>query len=115
MDGFSYRTFIELLEKQPRQAFIPDEEVECVKHGILGVLKRYGIEGDKVDTIISPSVITIEIIPQQGYKVFKIRKYIDDIGREIISLILFQINQGMNFLHLSMIMIQTLFLSKLAR
>lgn len=83
MDDSRHKPLIELLEKQPRQAFIPDEEVECVKHGILGVLKRYGIEGDKVDTIISPSVITIEIIPQQGYKVFKIRKYIDDIGRDL--------------------------------
>lgn len=82
MDGFSYKTFIELLEKQPDQASIPDEE-ECVKYSILGVLKRYGIEADKVDTIISPSVITIEIIPQQGYKVFKIRKYIDDIERNL--------------------------------
>lgn len=83
MDGFSYKTFIELLEKQPGQASIPVEEVECVKHNILVVLKRYGIEADKVDTIISPSVITIEIIPQQGYKVFKIRKYIDDIERDL--------------------------------
>ena len=83
MDGFSYKTFIELLEKQPDQASIPDEEEECVKYSILGVLKRYGIEADKVDTIISPSVITIEIIPQQGYKVFKIRKYIDDIERNL--------------------------------
>lgn len=83
MDGFSYNTFIKLLEKQPGQAFIPDEEVECVKHSILRVLKRYGIEADKVDTIIRPSVITIEIIPQQGYKVFKIRKYIDDIERDL--------------------------------
>lgn len=83
MDGFSYKTFIELLEKQPGQASIPDEEVECVKHNILVVLKRYGIKADKVDTIISPSVITIEIIPQQGYKVFKIRKYIDDIERDL--------------------------------
>ena len=83
MDGFSYKTLIELLEKQPRQAFIPDEEVECVKHSILRVLKRYGIEADKVDTIISPSVITIEIIPQQGYKMFKIRKYINDIERDL--------------------------------
>lgn len=83
MDGFSYKTFIKLLEKQPGQAFIPDEEVECVRYNILGVLKRYGIEADKVDTIISPSVITIEIIPQQGYKVFKIRKYINDIERDL--------------------------------
>ncbi len=83
MDGVSYKTFIELLEMQPDQASIPDEEVECVKYSILGVLKRYGIEADKADTIISPSVITIEIIPQQGYKVLKIRKYIDDIEREL--------------------------------
>lgn len=83
MDGFSYKTFIELLEMQPGQASIPDEEVECVKYSILGVLKRYGIEADKADTIISPSVITIEIIPRQGYKVLKIRKYIDDIERDL--------------------------------
>lgn len=83
MDGFSYKTFIELLEMQPDQASIPDEEVECVKYSILGVLKRYGIEADKADTIISPSVITIEIIPRQGYKVLKIRKYIDDIERDL--------------------------------
>ena len=83
MDGCSYKTFIELLEKRPDQASIPDEEDECVRYNILGVLKRYGIEADIVDTIISSSVITIEIIPQQGYKVFKIRKYIDDIERDL--------------------------------
>ena len=83
MDGFSYKTLIELLEKQPGQASIPDEEVECIKYSILGELKRYGIEADKVDTIISPSVITIKIIPQQSYKVFKIRKYINDIERDL--------------------------------
>lgn len=83
MDGFSYKTFIELLEKQPGQAFIPDEEVECVRYSILWVLKKYGIDAAKVDTIISPSVITIEIIPQQGCKVLKIRKHIDDIERNL--------------------------------
>lgn len=83
MDDSRHKPLIELLEKQPDQAFIPDEEVECVKHSILRVLNKYGIEADKVDTIISPSVITIEIIPQQGYKVFKIRKYIDDIERDL--------------------------------
>lgn len=83
MDGFSYNKFIELLEKQPDQAFIPDEGVECVKYSILGVLKRYGIEADKADTIISPSVITIGIISQQGYKVFKIKNIIDEIERDL--------------------------------
>lgn len=83
MDDLRLKTLIELLEKQSYHGSIPDEEVECAKHSILGVLKRYGIEADKVDTIISPSVITIEIIPQQGYKVFKIRKYIDDIERDL--------------------------------
>lgn len=83
MDDLRLKTLIELLEKQSYHGSIPDEEVECVKHSILGVLKRYGIEADKVDTIISPSVITIEIIPQQDYKVFKIRKYIDDIERDL--------------------------------
>lgn len=83
MDDLRLKNLIELLEKQSYQAPIPDEEVECIKYSILGELKRYGIEADKVDTIISPSVITIEIIPQQSYKVFKIRKYINDIERDL--------------------------------
>ena len=83
MDDSRHKPLIELLEKQSYHGSMSDEEFKCVRYSILGVLKRYGIEADKVDTIISPSVITIEIIPQQGYKVFKIRKYIDDIERDL--------------------------------
>ena len=83
MDDSRHKPLIELLEKQSYHSSMSDEEFKCVRYSILGVLKRYGIEADKVDTIISPSVITIEIIPQQGYKVFKIRKYIDDIERDL--------------------------------
>lgn len=83
MDDSRHKPLIELLEKQSYHGSMSDEEFRCVRYSILGVLKRYGIEADKVDTIISPSVITIEIIPQQGYKVFKIRKYIDDIERDL--------------------------------
>lgn len=83
MDDSRHKPLIELLEKQSYHGSMSDEEFKCVRYSILGVLKRYGIEADKVDTIISPSVITIEIIPQQSYKVFKIRKYIDDIERDL--------------------------------
>ena len=85
MDGCSYKTFIELLEKQSGQASIPDEDVECVKHSILGVLSGYGIEVDGLDSIVSPSIITIEITLPCNKRASKIRKYANDIENDLVK------------------------------
>ena len=83
MDDFRYKILIDLLEKQSYHSSMPDEEVECVKHNILRVLNRYGIEVDGYDSIVSPSVITIEITLPYNKRASKIREYINDIERNL--------------------------------
>lgn len=85
MDDSLHKTLIELLEKQSYHCTIPDEEVECVKHSILGVLNKYGIVADKVDSIVSTSVITIEITLPCNKRASKIRKYANDIENNLVK------------------------------
>ncbi len=84
MDDSRHKTLIELLEKQSYHCTIPDEEVECVKHSIMGVLNKYGIDADRVDSIVSPSVITIEITLPYNNRASKIRKYANDIETDLV-------------------------------
>ncbi len=83
MDDSRYIIPIELLPEQAVDHPLPNDDIERIKQGILAVLNKYGIGVESINTIISPSVITIEAIPPQGYKVSGIRKYVDDIERDL--------------------------------
>lgn len=85
MDDSRHNPLIELLEKQSYHGSMPDEEVECIKYNILGVLNRYGIEVDGLDFIVSPSVITIEITLPYNKRASKIRKYANDIENDLVK------------------------------
>lgn len=85
MDDSRHNPLIELLEKQSYHGSMPDEEVECIKYSILGVLNRYGIEVDGLDFIVSPSVITIEITLPYNKRASKIRKYANDIENDLVK------------------------------
>lgn len=85
MDDSRHKPLIELLEKQSYHGSMPDEEVECIKYSILGVLNRYGIEVDGLDFIVSPSVITIEITLPYNKRASKIRKYANDIENDLVK------------------------------
>lgn len=85
MDDSNYKIIMKLLEKQPDRGSMPDEEVECVRHSILAVLSKYGIEADGLDSIVSPSVITIEITLPYNKQASKIRKYAHDIENDLIK------------------------------
>lgn len=83
MNDSNYKTIMKLLEKQSEQSSIPDNEVECIKHSISEVLNKYGIEVDRLDSIVSPSVITIVITLLQNKPVSEIRKYTNDIENDL--------------------------------
>lgn len=85
MDDSRHKTLIELLEKESYHCTMPDEEVECVKHSILVVLNKYGIEADRVNAIVSPSVITIEITLPYNKPASIIRKYANDIENDLVK------------------------------
>lgn len=83
MDDSRYRIPIELLQKHTDVELMPNDDIEGIKQNVLTVLNKYGIEVERMESIVSPSVITIEAIPSQGYKLSKIRKYADDIERDL--------------------------------
>lgn len=85
MDDSRHKTLIELLEKESYHCTMPDEEVECVKHSILVVLNKYGIETDRVNAIVSPSVMTIEITLPYNKPASIIRKYANDIENDLVK------------------------------
>lgn len=85
MDDSRHKILIELLEKQSDQISMPDKEVECIKHSILAVLNKYGIEADRVDVIVSPSVITIEITLPYNKPAAIIKEYANDIENNLVK------------------------------
>lgn len=83
MDNPNYKIPIELLEKQSGQDTIPNDDIESIKCNVLTVLNKYDVEVERMDDNVSPSVITIEAIPSQGFKVSKVRKYTECIERDL--------------------------------
>lgn len=86
MVGSNYIIPIELLEKQSDYNDISNDDIEGIKRDILTVLNKLGIEVERMESIVSPSIITIEAIPSQGYKLSKIRKYAEAIERGLKEL-----------------------------
>lgn len=85
MDDSRHKILIELLEKQSDQISMPDKEVECIKHSILAVLNKYGIAVNRVDVIVSPSVITIEITLPYNKPAAIIKEYANDIENDFVK------------------------------
>lgn len=86
MYNSNYIIPIKLLEKQSDQDVTPNDDVVGIKRDVLTVLKKYGIEVERMESIVSPSIITIVAVPSQGYKLSKIRKYAEDIERDLREL-----------------------------
>ena len=86
MVGSNYIIPIELLEKQSDYNDISNDDIEGIKRDVLTVLNKFGIEVERMESIVSPSIITIEAIPSQGYKLSKIRKYAENIERDLKEL-----------------------------
>ncbi len=65
---------------------VNQEELIANKNRILGTLKNYGIEIDKISATVGPTVTLYEIVPAAGVRISKIKNLEDDIALSLAAL-----------------------------
>lgn len=65
---------------------VNQEELIANKNRILGTLKNYGIEIDKITATVGPTVTLYEIVPAAGVRISKIKNLEDDIALSLAAL-----------------------------
>jgi S-DNA-T family DNA segregation ATPase FtsK/SpoIIIE len=65
---------------------VNQEELIANKNKILGTLKNYGIEIDKIMATVGPTVTLYEIVPAAGVRISKIKNLEDDIALSLAAL-----------------------------
>mgnify|MGYP000889330818 CR=1 FL=1 len=65
---------------------VNQEELIANKNKILGTLKNYGIEIDKITATVGPTVTLYEIVPAAGVRISKIKNLEDDIALSLAAL-----------------------------
>ena len=65
---------------------VNQEELIENKNRILGTLKNYGIEIDKITATVGPTVTLYEIVPAAGVRISKIKNLEDDIALSLSAL-----------------------------
>lgn len=65
---------------------VNQEELIQNKNRILGTLKNYGIEIDKITATVGPTVTLYEIVPAAGVRISKIKNLEDDIALSLSAL-----------------------------
>ncbi len=65
---------------------VNQEELVMNKDRILGTLKNYGIEIDKIMATVGPTVTLYEIVPAAGVRISKIKNLEDDIALSLSAL-----------------------------
>jgi DNA segregation ATPase FtsK/SpoIIIE, S-DNA-T family len=65
---------------------VNQEELIANKNRILGTLKNYGIEIDKIMATVGPTVTLYEIVPAAGVRISKIKNLEDDIALSLAAL-----------------------------
>jgi DNA segregation ATPase FtsK/SpoIIIE, S-DNA-T family len=65
---------------------VNQEELIANKNRILGTLKNYGIEIDKITATVGPTVTLYEIVPAAGVRISKIKNLEDDIALSLSAL-----------------------------
>lgn len=68
------------------QSKVNQEELIANKNKILGTLKNYGIEIDKIMATVGPTVTLYEIVPAAGVRISKIKNLEDDIALSLAAL-----------------------------
>ena len=66
MDDSNYIIPIELLEKQSGRDAILNDEIADLEHKLLNMFNKLGKSVDRIDSIVSPSVITIKATLSEG-------------------------------------------------
>lgn len=65
---------------------VNQDELIANKNKILGTLKNYGIEIDKITATVGPTVTLYEIVPAAGVRISKIKNLEDDIALSLAAL-----------------------------
>lgn len=65
---------------------VNQEELIANKDRIVGTLKNYGIEIDKISATVGPTVTLYEIVPAAGVRISKIKNLEDDIALSLAAL-----------------------------
>jgi S-DNA-T family DNA segregation ATPase FtsK/SpoIIIE len=68
------------------QSKVNQDELIANKNKILGTLKNYGIEIDKIMATVGPTVTLYEIVPAAGVRISKIKNLEDDIALSLAAL-----------------------------
>lgn len=75
-----------LIDYGSQHSKVNQEELVMNKDRILGTLKNYGIEIDKIMATVGPTVTLYEIVPAAGVRISKIKNLEDDIALSLSAL-----------------------------
>ncbi|HTQ29085.1 MAG TPA: DNA translocase FtsK 4TM domain-containing protein, partial [Puia sp.] len=78
---------LELLEAHGSEKIIQDPaELEANKNQIIGTLKNYDIDIQKISATVGPTVTLYEIVPAPGVRISRIKNLEDDIALSLAAL-----------------------------
>ncbi|MBS1935671.1 MAG: DNA translocase FtsK, partial [Bacteroidetes bacterium] len=78
---------LELLEAHGSEKIVQDaNELEANKNQIIGTLKNYDIEIQKISATVGPTVTLYEIVPAAGVRISRIKNLEDDIALSLAAL-----------------------------
>jgi S-DNA-T family DNA segregation ATPase FtsK/SpoIIIE len=78
---------LDLLETHGSEQIVRDPaELEANKNQIIGTLKNYDIEIDKISATVGPTVTLYEIVPRAGVRISRIKNLEDDIALSLAAL-----------------------------
>lgn len=83
---YKFPTYDLLNDYGSQQSKVNQEELVANKDRILGTLKNYGIEIDKIMATVGPTVTLYEIVPAAGVRISKIKNLEDDIALSLSAL-----------------------------
>ncbi len=86
LGGYKFPGFELLIDYGSSHNKVNQEELIMNKDRIVGTLKNYGIEIDKITATVGPTVTLYEIIPAAGVRISKIKNLEDDIALSLAAL-----------------------------
>ncbi len=86
LGGYKFPGFELLTDYGSSHSKINQEELVANKDKIVGTLKNYGIEIDKITATVGPTVTLYEIVPAAGVRISKIKNLEDDIALSLAAL-----------------------------
>jgi DNA segregation ATPase FtsK/SpoIIIE, S-DNA-T family len=86
LGGYRFPEFDLLNDYGNSHTKVNQEELIMNKDRIVGTLKNYGIEIDKITATVGPTVTLYEIVPAAGVRISKIKNLEDDIALSLAAL-----------------------------